>query len=154
MKHHGKRMVKGRCQRRGSEGAAWPPQDTSGILGLIRADPLFEGPQSLPSRLIGATEITAAWCSGYENAFMSEMRRSRPIPLRMKCCDGPKHKVAALQPAAREQEPRGRYPVERTAIAGWQVNMINKRTVDVATDDQARASILTRLATSAALITR
>jgi hypothetical protein len=32
----------------------------------------------------------------------------------------PKHKVAALQPAAREQEPRGRHPVERTAMAGWQ----------------------------------
>jgi len=30
------------------------------------------------------------------------------------------HKVAALQPAAREQEPRGRQPMERTAIAGWQ----------------------------------
>src|ERR1700740_3291699 len=30
----------------------------------------------------------------------------------------PTHKVAALQPAAREQEPRGRQPVERTAIAG------------------------------------
>src|SRR6266478_2885085 len=35
-------------------------------------------------------------------------------------CFGPKHKVAALQPAAREQEPRGRHPVERTAMAGWQ----------------------------------
>jgi len=33
-------------------------------------------------------------------------------------CHG--HKVAALQPAAREQEPRGRHPVERTAMAGWQ----------------------------------
>src|SRR6266478_136407 len=32
----------------------------------------------------------------------------------------PTHKVAALQPAAREQEPRGRHPVERTAMAGWQ----------------------------------
>jgi hypothetical protein len=30
----------------------------------------------------------------------------------------PKHKVAALQPAARGQEPRGRKPVERTALAG------------------------------------
>jgi hypothetical protein len=27
------------------------------------------------------------------------------------------HKVAALQPAAREQEPRGRYPVERIVVA-------------------------------------
>src|SRR5258708_3728125 len=35
-------------------------------------------------------------------------------------CFVPKHKVAALQPAAREQEPRGRHPVERTAMAGWQ----------------------------------
>jgi hypothetical protein len=32
----------------------------------------------------------------------------------------PTHEVAALQPAAREQEPRGRQPVERTAMAGWQ----------------------------------
>ena len=32
----------------------------------------------------------------------------------------PQHEVAALQPAAREQEPRGRQPVERTAMAGWQ----------------------------------
>jgi hypothetical protein len=31
----------------------------------------------------------------------------------------PKHKVAALQPAAREQEPRCRWLIERTAIAGW-----------------------------------
>jgi hypothetical protein len=34
--------------------------------------------------------------------------------------NGSKHEVAALQPAAREQEPRGRQPVERTAMAGWQ----------------------------------
>jgi hypothetical protein len=32
----------------------------------------------------------------------------------------PTHEVPALQPAAREQEPRGRRPVERTAMAGWQ----------------------------------
>jgi transposase InsO family protein len=32
----------------------------------------------------------------------------------------PLHEVAALQPAAREQEPRGRQPVERTGMAGWQ----------------------------------
>ena len=32
----------------------------------------------------------------------------------------PWHEVAALQPAAREQEPRGRQPVERTGMAGWQ----------------------------------
>ena len=44
--------------------------------------------------------------------------------------------------------------VERTALAGWQVNTINKRTVGVATDDQAQASTLTRPATSAALITQ
>src|SRR5712675_1410158 len=31
---------------------------------------------------------------------------------------GSKHKVAALQPAARGQEPRGRKPAERTALAG------------------------------------
>jgi hypothetical protein len=31
----------------------------------------------------------------------------------------PQHKVAALQPAAREQEPRCRWLIERTAIAGW-----------------------------------
>src|SRR5258708_20277337 len=31
----------------------------------------------------------------------------------------PTHKVAALQPAAREQEPRGRKPAERTALAGF-----------------------------------
>ena len=31
---------------------------------------------------------------------------------------GPEHEVAALQPAAREQERRGRKPVERTALAG------------------------------------
>ena len=31
---------------------------------------------------------------------------------------GPLHKVAALQPAARGQEPRGRKPAERTALAG------------------------------------
>src|SRR6266852_8427372 len=30
----------------------------------------------------------------------------------------PLHKVAALQPAARGQEPRGRKPAERTALAG------------------------------------
>jgi len=30
----------------------------------------------------------------------------------------PGHKVAALQPAARGQEPRGRKPAERTALAG------------------------------------
>jgi hypothetical protein len=30
----------------------------------------------------------------------------------------PKHKVAALQPAARGQEPRGRKPAEKTALAG------------------------------------
>jgi hypothetical protein len=32
----------------------------------------------------------------------------------------PKHEVAALQPAAREQEPRGRQPIERTGMARWQ----------------------------------
>ncbi len=37
----------------------------------------------------------------------------------------PKHKVAALQPAAREQEPRGRHPVERTAMAGWQGHVLS-----------------------------
>ena len=42
------------------------------------------------------------------------------------CCNaqvaslGPKHEVAALQPAARGHEPRGLQPAERTAIAGWQ----------------------------------
>jgi hypothetical protein len=30
----------------------------------------------------------------------------------------PTHEVAALRPAARQQEPRGREPVERTAIGG------------------------------------
>src|SRR6267154_227002 len=30
----------------------------------------------------------------------------------------PTHKVAALQPAARGQEPRGRKPAERKALAG------------------------------------
>src|SRR6266478_3528067 len=35
------------------------------------------------------------------------------------------HKVAALQPAAREQEPRGRHPVERTAMAGWQGHVLS-----------------------------
>ena len=30
----------------------------------------------------------------------------------------PKHKVAALQPAARGQEPRDRKPAERKALAG------------------------------------
>jgi hypothetical protein len=34
--------------------------------------------------------------------------------------EGPRHKVAALQPAAREQEPRSRWLIERTAIAGGQ----------------------------------
>ena len=29
---------------------------------------------------------------------------------------GPEHKVAALQPAAREQEPRDRQPVERIVV--------------------------------------
>ncbi len=33
--------------------------------------------------------------------------------------NGPMHKVAALQPAAREQEPRSRWLIERAAIAGW-----------------------------------
>jgi hypothetical protein len=42
---------------------------------------------------------------------------------------GPTHKVAALQPAARGQEPRGQQPVERSAIAGWQSQHINKRTL-------------------------
>src|SRR6266404_107785 len=37
----------------------------------------------------------------------------------------PTHKVAALQPAAREQEPRGRHPVERTAMAGWQGHVLS-----------------------------
>ena len=32
----------------------------------------------------------------------------------------PTHEVAALQPAAREQEPRGRQPGETTAMARWQ----------------------------------
>jgi hypothetical protein len=32
----------------------------------------------------------------------------------------PEHEVAALQPAAREQEPRGRQPIERTGMARWQ----------------------------------
>ena len=40
-------------------------------------------------------------------------------------------KAQPLQPAAREQEPRGRQSVEKTATAGWQVNTINKRTVGV-----------------------
>jgi hypothetical protein len=48
-----------------------------------------------------------------------------------KVSEGPKHKGAALQPAAREQELRGRWPVERAAIAGWQVNTINQRSVGV-----------------------
>jgi hypothetical protein len=30
---------------------------------------------------------------------------------------GPKHEVAALQPAAREQEPRGREPGEKIVVA-------------------------------------
>src|SRR6267378_2205675 len=37
----------------------------------------------------------------------------------------PMHKVAALQPAAREQEPKGRHPVERTAMAGWQGHVLS-----------------------------
>jgi hypothetical protein len=47
--------------------------------------------------------------------------RSRPLG-RTSRLDSfvPRHEVAALQPAAREQEPRGRQPVESTAVAGWQ----------------------------------
>ena len=42
------------------------------------------------------------------------------------------HEVAALQPAAREQEPRGRRPVERTAMAGGgKVNTISSCIVGV-----------------------
>jgi hypothetical protein len=43
----------------------------------------------------------------------------------------PKHEVAALQPAAREQEQRGRQPVERTAMAGGKVNTISSCIVGV-----------------------
>ena len=37
----------------------------------------------------------------------------------------PQHKVAALQPAARGQEPRGRQPVEGTPIAGRKLRLVN-----------------------------
>src|SRR5881296_3974905 len=44
---------------------------------------------------------------------------------------GPTHKVAALQPAARGQEPRGRSPVERTAIAGGEPRPENRGVVNL-----------------------
>jgi hypothetical protein len=55
---------------------------------------------------------------------------------------GPGHKVAALQPAARGQEPRGQQAVERSAIAGWHSQHINNRTLH-------SSACSSRLATSA-----
>src|SRR5260370_18279600 len=43
----------------------------------------------------------------------------------------PKHKVAALQPAARGQEPRGRKPAERTALAGLRAPALSRRLVNL-----------------------
>ena len=62
---------------------------------------------------------------------ISAMPHSRPkLCGGAKSRDGPTHKVAALQPAVREQEPRGREPVERTVIAG-KVNTTNQHSVGV-----------------------
>jgi hypothetical protein len=46
----------------------------------------------------------------------------------------PLHKVAALQPAARGQEPRGRLPVERTPIAGGEPRPENRGVVNLTQD--------------------
>src|ERR1700732_5388587 len=69
----------------------------------------------------------------------------------------PRHEVAALQPAAREQEPRGRRPVERTARAGWQVNTISSCVVGGQrmiknSKDHLRAGTLMRRVTSTPLL--
>jgi hypothetical protein len=45
--------------------------------------------------------------------FLTAARKQTSPEVRV----GPKHKVAALQPAAREQEPRGLWPVERIVVA-------------------------------------
>jgi hypothetical protein len=52
----------------------------------------------------------------------------------------PLHEVAALQPAAREQEPRGRQPVEMTAMAGWQGQHDQLMYCRRATHDQQQGS--------------
>src|ERR1700674_2496493 len=46
----------------------------------------------------------------------------------------PRHKVAALQPAARGQEPRGRQPVERTAIGSEEPRPENGGVVNLTQD--------------------
>src|SRR6476660_2476573 len=46
----------------------------------------------------------------------------------------PTHKVAALQPAARGQEPRGRLPAERTPIAGGEPRPENRGVVNLTQD--------------------
>jgi hypothetical protein len=60
--------------------------------------------------------------------------------------DGPKHKVAALQPAAREQEPIGQQ-LNEDRDSGVKVSTINKRCVGV---QQMIARILMRPAASSA----
>src|SRR5580700_8704819 len=64
--------------------------------------------------------------SGQERRF-DQLAKTSGLPqstdvlgVRRHVSNVPTHEVAALQPAAREQEPRGRQPVERTAMAGWQ----------------------------------
>ena len=81
---------------------------------------------------------------------MSAMHpKATDTSLRISCRDGPQHKVAALQPAARGPEPRGR-PAERTPIAGGEPRPENRGVVNLTQDGAPHESRDPQLCQSAA----
>jgi hypothetical protein len=79
-----------------------------------------------PSIAIGACEFSMTALGQIRPSRLRWPHGRRTAESGRLCCSaqvvslGPMHEVAALQPAARGQEPKGREPIERTAIARWE----------------------------------
>ncbi len=84
----------------------------------------------------GRELIKRAW-AGLRSPLYTQQRTNYVQP--SECSDVPQHKVAALQPASRGQEPKGLQPVERTAIAGWQ-GQHDQQALSACNDDQTARS--------------
>src|SRR5258708_18436079 len=86
--------------------------------GYIDVRPLTPARQNLLQRTAGPYIRVKVRRTQHEHMFSGLPLKADIARCSWHVANVPKHKVAALQPAARGQEPRGRKPVERTALAG------------------------------------
>src|ERR1700730_1498008 len=111
----------------------WPFRSLSVARGCAQVDSRLDTAKICSNRRVDADRPRLRAVFGGGKTFLHSLGHSlqkrdvrvtsafHPIAAKSRTCRHvakvPLHKVAALQPAAREQEPRGRWPAERIVIA-------------------------------------